>query len=663
MNMRWTIPAAVALLALAAGILLSQGAGQAQVPAADLVVTKSVQPSLIAPGETVIYTVELSNTAGVTLTLSSLVDTLADGFEYVGLAPGSEWGVEPWDRIPPQIQWAGPMTVPISDTLIVRYYVHVPADVPLSPSPYLNTVVATAGGHNYTAQTGLLVVRGEVTVDKSASPDRVKPGEIVTYTVTFNNSGYVPVPMAVVTDLLPANVTFVTMTAHSDLSTPPVGTSGTITWPGPMTIPSHAGFVVEYQAAMPVTSDTLHLQNQAWGQLGDGTVVGPAGAGVVVSTQNPMTVSLPMIYRDWAPPAFAVTKSAYPTVAYAQTPGALITYTVTLINEGTVPGVLADIRDTLPLGFTFVQMLPGSDVTTPPSGTSGQIIWTGPFPVNGRSSLTLRYQVRASSSPGTYTNSATATASQGRPPQAPASATVELKSPALLIEEFDPPSSNWEEFLNNWRLKPEQWHYAAESSDDGSTVLKHVYYLGVANPEDGAHDALIMYKAPGAEQWTDYVFQARAVLFAGDGSGRGKFGMWFRGTGNQVDQPPGRYVTGYYFILQPGPPMVVELWQIRTDEECGDDCDYNYHFSNPILLKKLQGHTDLDPLGLEIKWGEWYWLRVEVQGPRIRCYVDNILVFDYYDNVGTTFTQGTVGFFTYIAGDARFDHVSVVPLE
>lgn len=663
MNVKWTMPVAVALLVLMAGVLLGQGAGQAQMPTADLVVTKSVTPSLIAPGEMVIYTVELSNTTGMTLEVSSLVDTLADGFEYVSLAPGSEWAIEPWDKIPPQIQWAGPISVPVSDTRTIRYYVYVPDDVPLSPSPYMNRVVATVEGQGYSAQTGLLVAIGEVTVDKVVTPERVKPGETVTYTVTFNNGGYVPVPLAVVTDLLPANVTFLTMTANSDLSAPPVGVSGTITWPGPLTIPSHAGFVVEYEAAMPAISDTLHLQNQAWGQLGDGTIVGPAGAEVVVATSNPMTVALPLIYRDWAPPVFTVVKSADPTTAYAQTPGALITYTVVFANGGTVPGVLASIRDTLPTGFTFVQMLPGSDVTTPPDGTSGQITWNGPFTVNGRSSLTLLYQVRASSSAGTYTNSATATTLVGQAPAGPAGATVELMKPLSLIEEFENPSPYWEEFLNYWRLNPAQWHYAVESSDDGSKALKHVYYLGVSNPDNGAHDALIMYKAPGAEEWTDYVFQARAVLFAGDGTGRGKFGLWFRGTGNQQDQPSGRYVTGYYLTLQPGPPMSVELWQMRTDDECGNDCDYNYHFSNPILLKQLKGHDQLDPLGLDINWGEWYWLRVEVQGPRLRCYVDNILVFDYYDNVGTTFTQGTVGFYTYIAGDARFDHVSVAPLE
>lgn len=34
----------------------------------------------------------------------------------------------------------------------------------------------------------------------------------------------------------------------------------------------------------------------------------------------------------------------------------------------------------------------------------------------------------------------------------------------------------------------------------------------------------------------------------------------------------------------------------------------------------------------------------------------------YDDTVGTTFLQGTVGFFVYKASDARFDDVLVEPL-
>jgi hypothetical protein len=101
---------------------------------------------------------------------------------------------------------------------------------------------------------------------------------------------------------------------------------------------------------------------------------------------------------------------------------------------------------------------------------------------------------------------------------------------------------------------------------------------------------------------------------------------------------------------------------LRTDDECGNDCDYNYHFSNPLVLES-RDRQELEAAGVNLEQGRWYWLRVDVEGPRIRCYVDDHLVFDYYDDVGTVFTEGTVGFVTYIAGDARFDNVTVEPLE
>ena len=663
MRQRWIAPVALALIVIATAILAAQGTGQAETPTADLIVIKSVEPAVTAPGQSVRYAVTLSNTTGTTQVVSSLVDTLPSDFEYVGLAPGSEWVIEPWDRIAPKIQWAGPMTVPASGTLTLRYWVYVRDTVPLRSEPYTNTVAATVGGTEYQAQAGLSVALGSASVTKTASPARVEPGGSVTYTVAFSNSGYAPLILAYVTDTFPTGVTFTRMTTDSDVSTAPQGITGTLRWTGPLTIPAHSVLTMRYIAAMPASSETVRLTNQAGGGLNDGRILEPASADVVISTGGPTTIALPLVLNNWAQAAFDVTKSANPGEVYAQTGGAPIEYTVVLTNTGTETGVLADVRDTLPAGFTFVQMLTDSDVTVNPDGTTGLITWTGPFTVAGGSSLTLKYRVQSSESPGTYVNSATATVGHGLPIETPAEATVLVKEPYLLIEDFENPSPYWEEFLNYWRLNEAQWFYAANESDDGSAVLKHTFWLGVNDPEDGAHDALIMYKGPGAEQWTDYVFESKAILFFGDGTGRGKFGVWFRGTGEQEGQPSGRYVTGYYFILQPGPPMMVELWQIRTDDECGDDCNYNYHFSNPILLERLRGRDDLDPLGLRIDWGRWYTLRVEVQGSHIRCYVDNIQVFDYDDTVGTTFTSGSIGFYTYIAGDARFDHVTVRPLD
>ncbi|MFQ5885633.1 MAG: hypothetical protein ACE5II_00195, partial [Anaerolineae bacterium] len=58
----------------------------------------------------------------------------------------------------------------------------------------------------------------------------------------------------------------------------------------------------------------------------------------------------------------------------------------------------------------------------------------------------------------------------------------------------------------------------------------------------------------------------------------------------------------------------------------------------------------------------WYTLKVEVEGSLIKCYVNDVLMIQYNDTVGTTFLQGTVGLFVYKAEDARFDDVLVEPL-
>ncbi len=660
MRNRWMIAGAVVLLALAVAIVYGQGAGQAQTRLDTLTVRKSVDKPAIAPGETVLYTVMITNITEEPVEVPSVVDTLPDGFDYIGLAWNSDWDTEAWDSVPPVIQWAGPKTIGASGSLALRYWVHVPESVPLRSEPYTNTVVVS---ETYQDEAGLVVGVGQVTLAKSATPTRAYPGEPVTYTLAFDNRGYVTRTLSSVTDVLPPGVTFEEMTGASDVSDPPSGSTGTIVWTGPYTVDPQDPFLVQYRATMPTGDDPKALSNEAWGVLGDETLLGPDSAEVKVSTSHTTTLYLPFVAHRWAPPRFAATKTATPNQVYGQEPAPLIAYEVLLSNLGTLPGELADIHDTLPSGFTFVRMLSGSDISSSPSGTTGEIVWPGPFTVPGESSLRVKYEVRANITPASYTNSVLANVSKGQPSQVSASATVVVREPFLLVEEWSNPSPYWEEYLNYWRLNSQQWHIKPTGGDDGAAALGHAFYLGVSDPEDGAHDALITYKGPGAEQWTNYEFKVRGILNSDDGTERGQFGVWFRGTVEQEGQLPGRYVTGYYFSLQPkSSDERVMLLQMRTDDECGDDCAFNYHFSNPLILRTLRD-ADLDPLGLDIKRGRWYWLKVRVEGPRIRCYINDVLVIDYYDNVGTTFTEGSVGFYTYIAGDARFDHVTVIPLN
>jgi len=91
------------------------------------------------------------------------------------------------------------------------------------------------------------------------------------------------------------------------------------------------------------------------------------------------------------PEAVTVTKTASPN----QVPrGSLVLYTALFENTGAETVNLNQIRDTLPAGFSFVSMGGGSDITDPPSGTTGTIVWnTGPYPVGAGETLRLEYNV------------------------------------------------------------------------------------------------------------------------------------------------------------------------------------------------------------------------------------------------------------------------------
>jgi uncharacterized repeat protein (TIGR01451 family) len=355
-----------------------------------------------------------------------------------------------------------------------------------------------------------------------------------------------------------------------------------------------------------------------------------------------------------------VTKTANPTQTVAKDPGALITYTVTLKNQGTVDkGVVAEIRDILPTGFTFVKMVAGSGVTANPTGTTGQIVWNGPFTVQPESSLTLVYQARASTQPGTYVNQATAITTAGKPPEEPAGATVEVRAPILLADTFDSNADQWTPFLNGRHLSPLQWYWQANVGRTGGAYN----HSNKRDPDEEAHDALSMYLGTGSEQWTDYRYEAWVWL--GPGSvDLTTVALWFRGH-YQQDADQNQWVLGYYFNIAPRKNRV-EVWQTQTPDDCIEDTcthpEWQYNFENPRMLFRQQ-------YAMGDAWlGKWHKLAVEVwgdegEGTRMRGYVDDTLLIEFTDAAGTVIPNGTVGLAAYRAPLIRYDDIKVTPLD
>ncbi len=224
-------------------------------------------------------------------------------------------------------------------------------------------------------------------------------------------------------------------------------------------------------------------------------------------------------------------------------------------------------------------------------------------------------------------------------------------SPASLEDHFDTDADNWTPFLNYWRLKSEQWFWEAGTGYVGGGY-RHNKNLGGAE----AHDALSMYIQEGSQEWTDYSFEAKVIIRSGS-----KAGLWFRGTYSEDDAAAGN-VGGYYFIMS---GSEASLLQMQTEDDCvGAACVNTWNlwdFNNPRSLASAS---------MTIDKSQWHTLKVEVQGARIKCYLDGQLLIDYDDSPipddglknDTVFLEGTVGFKTYKCANVVFDDVLVTPL-
>jgi uncharacterized repeat protein (TIGR01451 family) len=82
-------------------------------------------------------------------------------------------------------------------------------------------------------------------------------------------------------------------------------------------------------------------------------------------------------------------------------------YTITLGNPNASGVQVASISDTLPSGFAYASGSTTGATTSNPTISGQTLTWTGPFTDPAAGSISIHFDVTASSSPGTYFNNAT----------------------------------------------------------------------------------------------------------------------------------------------------------------------------------------------------------------------------------------------------------------
>ena len=226
------------------------------------------------------------------------------------------------------------------------------------------------------------------TITDTAVAATVGPGQPITYTqVLTNNSGRTITPNSTVTQTVPANTTFVSMSYTGHGTWTCVNTAGTVTCTD--TANYTTGNTTTFTMVVAVNAGTANgtIVTDTVNAKGRNT-----GTATATTTVTIATADLSMTQVASAP---------------AVAPGATITYTETVTNNGPSAATGAVLYQQTPPNSTFVSMAPPAGWTCPTlpgGGGTGQVICTASAAMNANSttgSFTFVVTVGAATAAGT----------------------------------------------------------------------------------------------------------------------------------------------------------------------------------------------------------------------------------------------------------------------
>jgi uncharacterized repeat protein (TIGR01451 family) len=338
-------------------------------------------PSEIIAGDLLTYTILISDTNG---TISAIVtDTVPANSRYLAESMASS---------PPEATITFTAPTPLDAGSVMSWTIESPtspvtltfAVAPILPITDGMVITNEAWLSGTTSSIATTTVRSAPSLHfaKTGQPAVVIGGGLLTYTLTVSNTGPGIAINTVVTDTVPAHTAYqpnsmATIPADTATISQPIafGPGNVMTW----TLPFLSGAVsLTFQVAVdrPITDGTA-IANTAW-LLGE-----PAVATSTVS----------------ATPNLHLVKTVSPSAVRV---GELLTYTLTLSNDGTGIAQGVVLTDRLPAGEVFTNMIQGET----PAATSPELTWND---LTVATSHVLTFKVTAPLRSGSYFNQAAAT--------------------------------------------------------------------------------------------------------------------------------------------------------------------------------------------------------------------------------------------------------------
>jgi uncharacterized repeat protein (TIGR01451 family) len=326
--------------------------------AADLTVMKTANPSTAGTGEQVTFTITAANAGPSTATGVTVSDTLPAALAYVSDDGGCDTSALPLvvcdlgDLGPGDLASVAIVVEVLTgyeDSVVSNTVIVGPStgsdpdpsdnsdDEPVTIPPRVDLAVAKAGA-------------GEVTVPSdppgtAVVPNLVSAGRRLTYTLSVDNAGPSTATGVVLTDTLPAGVSLVSTSGASCSPTPP-------------------GVVCDLPDLAMGAGIVLTIVVDVDADVADGSaLINAATVTSVEADATPGDNSVTQLTDVSADADLSVAKTAEPAIVAS---GELVTFTLTVRNQGPSEAQNVVLTDTLPSGMTDFAADPGCDLSGAP---------------------------------------------------------------------------------------------------------------------------------------------------------------------------------------------------------------------------------------------------------------------------------------------------------
>jgi uncharacterized repeat protein (TIGR01451 family) len=333
-------------------------------------ITKSASPTTVVAGDPVQFTLTVTNPSSSTaVTVSSLQDSLPPGFSYTSNGGGTLGtpSTSPSPGATGNISWTFSPAASVPPSSSRTFIFNTTSSTVVGT--YSNVASATTSAGSFTSDPVQISVSAptppSLSIAKAANVSTASPGDTITFTITYANDSPINATGAVISDTLPAGLTF-----GAFVGSPPCSeTGGTITCTigsiasgdGPFSVSFTASVNSPYLGANPSVNTATITSNET----------SPANASASVGINGPALV-------------LQKTGDKLSVDPLAASPGNRVIYTISYRNTGNATANGVTITDPVPTGFTFVPgssspscVLGGSTVTctigTLAAGASGSV--------------------------------------------------------------------------------------------------------------------------------------------------------------------------------------------------------------------------------------------------------------------------------------------------